>query len=310
MAPGLLKLKTRLATAAAIAEGLLCAQAATLPVKRQAAVTALSTAQITAFRPYTHYASTAYCSPASTLAWNCGVNCEANPSFESIASGGDGDVTQFWFVGFDPTLQEVIVAHQGTDTSEILPLLEDADIVFEKLDPTLFPGVSKSIEVHSGFAGSQSRSAPGVLAAVQTALAKFNATKVTVTGHSLGAAIGLLDSVFLPLHLPSTVTTRFVGYGLPRVGNEAFANYVDAHSQKVSVTHINNEEDIVPILPGRFLGYHHPSGEIHIQDSGEWLACPGQDNTDVRCIVGDVPNIFEGDESDHDGPYDGVEMGC
>ena len=36
----------------------------------------------------------------------------------------------------------------------------------------------------------------------------------------------------------------------------------------------------------------------------------GQDNSNKACIVGDVPNIFEGDESDHDGPYDGITMGC
>lgn len=34
------------------------------------------------------------------------------------------------------------------------------------------------------------------------------------------------------------------------------------------------------------------------------------DNESDLCIVGDVPNIFESDESNHDGPYDGVEMGC
>ena len=39
-----------------------------------------------------------------------------------------------------------------------LPILEDADIIRESLDPKLFPGVSSSIGVHSGFAGSQSRS--------------------------------------------------------------------------------------------------------------------------------------------------------
>jgi hypothetical protein len=37
---------------------------------------------------------------------------------------------------------------------------------------------------------------------------------------------------------------------------------------------------------------------------------PGQDNTNSQCGTGDVSNIFEGDISDHDGPYDGVEMGC
>lgn len=66
---------------------------------------------------------------------------------------------------------------------------------------------------------------------------------------------------------------RFIGYALPRVGNQVFANFVDGSG--VQVQHINNMEDLVPILPGRFLGYHHPSGEIHIQDSGTWVSCPG-----------------------------------
>jgi hypothetical protein len=154
-----------------------------------------------------------------------------------------------------------------------------------------------------------------------------------------GAAIALLDSVYLPLWLPSTTTFKTVVYGLPRVGNQdcklyshiefliysiravsgavitqnaplirgAVANYVDAH---VHLTHINNKEDPVPILPGRFLGFVHPAGEIHIEDSNAWDACPGQDNPSKLCIVGDVPEIWDGDESDHDGPYNGVTMGC
>ena len=101
-----------------------------------------------------------------------------------------------------------------------------------------------------------------------------------------------------------------MGYGLPRVGNQAFADYVDAHASVTPVTHINNMEDPIPILPGRFLGFHHPSGEIHIQDSLAWVACAGQDNTNSDCIVGDVPNLLAGNETDHDGPYNGVEMGC
>lgn len=47
------------------------------------------------------------------------ANCNANPGFVTVASGGDGSDTQFWFVGYDPTLQEVIVSHQGTDASEM-----------------------------------------------------------------------------------------------------------------------------------------------------------------------------------------------
>lgn len=47
------------------------------------------------------------------------VNCDANPGFQTTASGGDGDSTQYWYVGYDPSLQEVIVSHQGTNTSEL-----------------------------------------------------------------------------------------------------------------------------------------------------------------------------------------------
>jgi len=269
-------------------------------------ITALSTSQISSFTPFTFYASAAYCQPANTLAWNCGANCQANPSFHPIASGGDGDETQFWYVGFDPTIGSVIVAHQGTDTSEFLADLTDGDIILGNLDSTLFPGISSSIEVHDGFAATQSRSAPGILAAVEKAISMFGAKEVTLTGHSLGAAIALIDAVYLPLHI-SGVAFKTITYGMPRVGNQAFANYVDAH---VSLTHINNKEDPIPIVPGEFLDYVHPSGEVHIMDNNQWVSCPGQDNDSDDCIVGDVPNIFESDESDHDGPYNGVEMGC
>ncbi|KAF9224205.1 lipase [Gyrodon lividus] len=275
-------------------------------VTRQS-ITALTPSQINSYTPYTYYASAGYCAPAQTLAWNCGTNCAGNPTFEPVASGGDGDSVQYWFVGYDPALHTVIVSHQGTNPSEILPLVTDADFFLTNLDSTLFPGLGSSIEVHSGFKDAQAKTATEVLSAVQTALSKYSTTSVTMVGHSLGAAITLLDSVYLPLHLPAGTTFKTIGYGLPRVGNQAFANYVDAN---LHLTHVNNKEDPIPICPGRFMGFVHPAGEVHIEDSGEWAACPGQDNESTECIVGDVPNIFESNESDHDGPYNGVEMGC
>lgn len=36
------------------------------------AITALTSAQIRVFKPYSFYSAAAYCSPSSTLAWNCG----------------------------------------------------------------------------------------------------------------------------------------------------------------------------------------------------------------------------------------------
>jgi hypothetical protein len=112
------------------------------------------------------------------------------------------------------------------------------------------------------------------LAAVKKTITAHAATKVTIVGHSLGAkdhpilefplnfmcslgaALALLDGVYLPLHI-SGVSFKVIGYGMPRVctrlphsqlfklidgsnqvGNQAFADYVDAH---LSLTHINNK---------------------------------------------------------------------
>jgi hypothetical protein len=273
--------------------------------KRQS-ITALTTTQIDAFTPFSFFASAGYCNPSTTIDWSCGANCAGNPDFIPVASGGDGSDVQFWFVGFSPSQATVIVSHQGTNPAEIEADATDIDFFLESLSSSLFPGISSSVEAHSGFAGEQAKTATTILAAVQTTIAAHSATAVTIVGHSLGAAIALLDGVYLPLHI-SGVSFRVVTYGMPRVGNQAFANYVDAH---LDLTHINNKEDFVPILPGEFLGYVHPSGEVHIMDNNQWVSCPGQDNPSTECIVGDVPNIFEGDESDHDGPYNGVTMGC
>ncbi|KAJ3993044.1 lipase class 3 family protein [Lentinula boryana] len=280
---------------------------ARVEIQFRQAISALSTAQIAAYRPYTFYASAGYCSPSTTINWSCGANCEANPSFVPVASGGDGDSIQFWFVGFDPTLNSVIVSHQGTDTSEILPIITDTEVALQTLNAALFPGVSSSVQVHDGFGKAQAGTATAVLAAVQQAMSAHSTTAVTTVGHSLGAAISLLDALYLSIQLPSA-SVNFIGYGLPRVGNQAFANLIDSKLPKLS--HINNKEDPVPILPGEFLGYVQPSGEKHIMDSNAWVACPGQDNDSNECSTGDVATIFSGDVADHDGPYDGVEMGC
>ncbi|KAK0188491.1 lipase [Armillaria mellea] len=275
-------------------------------LERRQSITTLTSAQVSAFKPYTFYASASYCQPSTTLTWTCGAPCQANPGFQPVASGGDGDDVQFWYVGYDPSLHTIIVGHQGTDTTKILPIITDLDFFLESLDNSLFPGIGSGIKVHSGFKESQADSATTVLSSVRTAMSRFSTASVTVVGHSLGGAIALLDGVYLDLQLP-TASVSVISYGMPRVGNQAFADYVDAH---VSVSHVNNKKDPVPILPGRFLGFHHPSGEKHITDSNGWVACPGQDNESDQCTVGEVSNILVGDPDNHSGPYDGVVMGC
>ncbi|KAI9510547.1 lipase [Russula earlei] len=278
-------------------------------VYQRQAISTLSSTQIDAFAPFTHFASTAYCNPSTTINWSCGANCDANPDFQPVISGGDGSGTQFYYVGFSPSLSSVIVAHQGTDPQKLLADLTDLDFFPEPLDPSLFPGVPSTVAAHSGFANEHAKTAQAILTAVQDTLTAQGASSVTVVGHSLGAALALLDGVSLSLQLSPGVTVNVIGYGMPRVGNQDFANFVDSRLGGL-VTHVNNQDDPVPTVPGRFLGFHHASGEIHIQDSGDWDACPGQDNPSDLCIVGDVTNILDSNVNNHLGPYAGITMGC
>ena len=70
------------------------------------------------------------------------------------------------------------------------------------------------MEVHD--AHVLKRTADAVLAAVTTGINTYGTRSVTTVGHSLGAALSLLDAISLPLRIPN-LTVTYYGYGLPRV---------------------------------------------------------------------------------------------
>lgn len=102
-----------------------------------------------------------------------------------------------------------------------------------------------------GFASAQASSATAVLAAVKQVLAAHSITHVTLVGHSLGAAISTIEGIYLKLALPSTTTFKHVLHGSPRVGNQQFADYIDAtvrfFFQRVAVFRIPVKSTYDPI---------------------------------------------------------------
>ncbi|EUC59126.1 lipase [Rhizoctonia solani AG-3 Rhs1AP] len=273
-------------------------------VDRDTAISAMSAAAVSTYAPYASFASAAYCGTVST--WTC-AQCKNLPGFVPYTAGGDGDAVPKWYVGWWPTQSTVVVGHQGTNPAQLESLLTDAEVVMNSLSTSLFPGISSSVKAHDGFMKAHADTATIILAAVKALLAAQSASKVLAIGHSLGGAIATLDALYFKLNLPSTVSIKAVTFGLPRVGNQDFANLID--SKITDFSHVTNEKDLVPTIPGRFLGYVHPSGEKHIVAAGSWYACVGQDNTNVDCSTGAVPNIFDGNTKDHAGPYNGVYIG-
>ncbi|CEL58739.1 hypothetical protein RSOLAG1IB_08785 [Rhizoctonia solani AG-1 IB] len=232
--------------------------------------------------------------------------CNIIPDFIPYAAGGDGATIPYWYIGYHAGSHSVVVSNQGSDFDHFQAIIVNSRIDQKNLNSTLFPGISQEVRAHSGFADVQAISAEAKLAAVQSVMSNSGTSNITLTGHSLGGAISLLDSLYLSFNLPSA-TIKVVTHGMPRVGNNEFANLID--SKITDLSRITNMQDPVPILPGRRLDYVHPSGEKHILGAGSWASCAGHDNTDNSCTTGAVPTIFHGNSKDHIGPYEGIYIG-
>ncbi|KAH9074956.1 hypothetical protein EDB83DRAFT_2515827 [Lactarius deliciosus] len=240
--------------------------------KRQS-ISQLSPDQISSYAAFTHFAPAVFCEALLVLSWSCGGDFALRGKIPlSIDSGVDGTEIQDWFVGYDRD-------HRGTSKNQCdtYPLhLTDLRVT---LDSDMFLGVPSSIRVRSRFSKDQARTTPMVLSAVQDVTSKYNATSVPTVGHSLGAAHSLLDGVYIRPQLPADISVKAILYGLPRIGKQHWANFVDAHL----VTHVNNRS----------------------------RSCPGgQDKPSKMCVVGAVPSLFHSNWWDHDGSYHSIVFSC
>ncbi|KZT56754.1 alpha/beta-hydrolase [Calocera cornea HHB12733] len=273
-----------------------------VPRKNEAPVSPLSAAQVSSITPFAWFTNAAYCSHAAVMSWSCGSACSSLPGVEVILTGGDNGATPDYYVAYYPADGAIVVSTQGTTTDNILSLIDDGEANLTGLDQNYFPGTS-GMEVHDGFQATFERSASTILAAVESGISTYGASQVYVVGHSLGAAVGLLNALYLATHISVPITTRV--FGLPRVGNQAFANYVE--SVLPGLWHVTDDNDIVPRLPSTDFGYEHPSGEVFITQVGgsTYDLCPGQEN--YNCAIGIF--FLEDSDSPHDGPYAGVRIG-
>ncbi|KIY62159.1 alpha/beta-hydrolase [Cylindrobasidium torrendii FP15055 ss-10] len=274
-------------------------------VKREAVQ--ISADELAGFAPYTQFARAAYCSVDILTDWSCGEACKALSDFTPTLVGGDGSEIQQYIVGYWASQNAVVVAHEGTDPLKFESVLTDIDVLQDQLDPALFPGITDDVYVHGGFRDQHALTANTILAEVKSLFAEHSTSNLVLAGHSLGGALAALDALFFALQIP-TATIKARTFGMPRVGNSAFAELIDTHvSDFIRVT---NRHDLIPIVPGRGLGFAHPEGEVHIIDDGDAVACSGNDDaTDADCTISTVPNIFAGNIVDHLGPYEGIYIG-
>ena len=116
------------------------------------------------------YANAAYCSAGSVKSWSCGATCEALGDIQVALTGGDNKEVPDckWevhlsknhccsyfsapvFIAFDPSIQSVVVATQGTDPTQLSSFLTDAELLQDPLNLTNFPSAPPTAKVHHGF---------------------------------------------------------------------------------------------------------------------------------------------------------------
>lgn len=167
--------------------------------------------------------------------------------------------------------------------------------------------------VHAGFYGATTRVAASLAPTVQAAV-QGGTTNVIVLGHSLGGAVGQMLGVYLTSLLGSSATVYVRTFAPARVGNPAWADYVDATMGERS-QHMVNFNDPVPHLPPLAWGFRHSGNEVFLDKLGSLdpLVCSGQENSHCADKYEEPLNWLASivqyvDSEVHMGPYVGVTL--
>ncbi|KAJ3681105.1 hypothetical protein LUZ60_012395 [Juncus effusus] len=240
------------------------------------------------------YASAVYTSDVTALfEWTCNRCSDKIKDFEMFEVIVDVDNCLQAFVGVDPNLNTTIIAFRGTQDESIKNWMED--LFWIKLDLN-YPGMPGAM-VHHGFykAYHDSTLRPTIFSAVQNIRKKYGNLSLTVTGHSMGAALASFCALDFAVNYGEK-DIELLTFGQPRIGNAIFATCFNEYLPKaIRLTHQN---DIVPHLPPYYSyfptkTYHHISKEvwIHKSETGNKLLekiCDGsgEDPTCSRSVYG------------------------
>lgn len=169
-------------------------------------------------------------------------------------------------VGYLPDAKKIVVIWKPT--SDLINIVTDVTALFIPYPKCL------NCWVHTGFFGAYKSLGPQVEAYVKVLLQKYPAATITTVGISLGGALSVLSS--LSLQSQNNKVTELYTFGSPRVGNAAFATYVN---QKIPTRYrVVYGTDLVPHLPSVKMRYKHNSNEVFFynQDFTQYRIC---DNT-------------------------------
>ena len=247
--------------------------------------------------------SAAYCPRASISAWSCARCAPRAGPFDVLTTVYDPGWDLFAYAGYSHALAAPVIAFRGTDSRSIGNWAENMRYWRSDLPLPIPGGAASGAAVHTGFYRSWNDSAlaPNLTAAAAALARAHPGAPLYVAGHSLGAALATVAAVDIKARLeraweaetaaweaeqkdsgtaasrrrrrlsaapppPPPPPIRLFTFGSPRVGNAAFASFVErSTSASVRVTH---NRDVVPSVPPTWVGFHHVATEAWQVDVG------------------------------------------
>ncbi|KAK4484528.1 hypothetical protein RD792_007112 [Penstemon davidsonii] len=88
---------------------------------------------------------------------------------------------------------------------------------------------------------------------------------ITLTGHSLGAALAILSAFDLAENGVTDIPISAIVFGSPQVGNGAFNERLN-NFPNLKVLHVRNKVDQIPLYPSVLLGYRNTGIDFEIDN--------------------------------------------
>ena len=189
-----------------------------------------------------------------------GYEVVANIHAEASVLGLDANLQFFGFIAQTTAKpRDLVVSWRGTEGWK--DWVDD----FEAFDKITFP-YGDAGKIHHGFADIYA-SPPcrdPLMAELDKLLGEGDVSALHVTGHSLGAALAVVNTLDIVLNLGfQPIMWAFAG---PRVGDTHFKKAFDAAVDRA--VRVVNKPDVVPKVPPWEFGYHHVKGEYEIDSTG------------------------------------------
>jgi len=268
----------------------------------------VTTEQLTLMEEVSKLAGISYCNEIKAP-FHCKLWCSDFGNTTLIQKFTTNDFTEVHgYIARDDNAKRVIISVRGTEGfgNTIIDM-----ILFLSSDK-LIPGCPEC-RIHSGFYMAWRSVEKAIAIPVAEQFAQYPDYQLLITGHSMGGALATL----LGLSYQNLGKSPFViTFGQPRVGNPAFANFVDTvfspldltDSQKLvnssSLMRVTHGNDPVAHIPFQDWGYRHHGGEYWIHKKRENMTITTHDikychhGEDPACLQGQNFNPL--DANDHD----------